>query len=130
MAKAKQDVKKVRAVATSDKPTHQEDPFLTLSEVGKQMGKHHTTIGSYIKDGLLNAVRSPSKLPMVRQSEVDRFLGGSALASSRVLKQNAVLTEIVVALDELVQFMTDSLPSDDARCVVAQEAVDKLRDFY
>lgn len=130
MAKAKAEINKVRVVATSDKPTHEEDPFLTLSEVGKQMGKHHTTIGSYIKDGLLNAVRSPSKLPMVRQSEVDRFLGGSALASSRVLKQNAVLTEIVIALDELVDCMAEVIDGNDARCVNAREAIDKLRNFY
>lgn len=63
----------------NDPPTHQEDPILTLSEVGRQLGKSFDTINRWCRDGLLQYVRMPSGLFGVRKSEVNKFLGGSAL---------------------------------------------------
>lgn len=64
---------------TDELPTHADDPFLTLTEVARQLGKHPSTIGRWVQDGLLIAVRQPSGLFSIRKSEVNRFLGGSAL---------------------------------------------------
>ena len=60
-------------------PTHEDDPILTISEVGRQLGKSAQTIARWCKDGLLSAIRQPSGLFGVRKSEVNKFLGGSAL---------------------------------------------------
>jgi predicted site-specific integrase-resolvase len=59
--------------------THAEDPILTINEVGRQIGKSHQTVGSWCKAGLINAWRLPSGCWAVRQSEVNKFLAGSAL---------------------------------------------------
>lgn len=56
------------------------DPPLTLSEVGRMVGKHRETVRRWITDGLLTAVRLPTGLYGVRRSEVMKFLGASALA--------------------------------------------------
>lgn len=71
MSKAKQ--------LEAEPKTHQEDPILTLSEVGRQLGKSDMTIRRWVHDGLLQSIRMPSGLPGVRKSEVNKFLGGSAL---------------------------------------------------
>lgn len=60
-------------------PTHEEDPILSLSEVGRQLGKTPTTISNWIRDGLLQAVRMPSGLFGVRKSAVNKFLVGTTL---------------------------------------------------
>lgn len=60
-------------------PTHEEDPLMNLSEVARALGKTPPTIFRWVTDGLLVAVRQPSGLWAVRRSEVNRFLGGSAL---------------------------------------------------
>ena len=60
-------------------PTHDADPFLSMSEVARQLGKHPSTIGRWVQDGLLKAVRQPSGIPAIRRSEVNAFLGSSAL---------------------------------------------------
>lgn len=60
-------------------PTHEDDPFLTLSAVARELGKSPTTISRWVQDGLLEAVRQPSGLFAIRKSVVNRFLGGSAL---------------------------------------------------
>jgi excisionase family DNA binding protein len=62
-----------------DPPTHAEDPILSASEVARQLGKVPQTILNWIKDGLLTAVRQPGGRLCVRKSEVNKFLGGSAL---------------------------------------------------
>jgi hypothetical protein len=64
--------------ATAER-TENDDPLLTLSEVGRAMNKSPQTIKRWVMDGLLRAVRLPSGLPAVRRSEVNKFLGGSAL---------------------------------------------------
>jgi excisionase family DNA binding protein len=64
------------AVATA---TAEGDRFLNLSEVARACSKSHTTIRRWIQDGLLTAVRMPSGLYAVRRSEVNKFLGASAL---------------------------------------------------
>ena len=63
----------------TDPPTHEEDPVLCVTEVGRQLGKSHGTISQWCRDGLLVAVRMPGGRWGVRKSEVNRFLGGSAL---------------------------------------------------
>jgi predicted site-specific integrase-resolvase len=67
------------AVERLDPPTHEEDPILNLTEVARQLGKHPTTIKQWCIDGLLIAIKLPSGLYGVRKSEVNKFLGGSAL---------------------------------------------------
>ena len=59
--------------------THEDDPILTMSEVARRVGKSPQTVARWIHDGLLRAIRHPSGLPGIRQSEVNKFLGGSAL---------------------------------------------------
>lgn len=53
--------------------------MLTLADVGRQLGRSPQTIARWIDDGLLSAVRLPSGLRVVRRSEVNKFLRGSAL---------------------------------------------------
>jgi predicted site-specific integrase-resolvase len=69
--------------AKSEEPaqplTHAEDPLLNLSEVARQVGKSPQTIGRWVQDGLLKAIRLPSGLMAVRKSEINAFLGDSAL---------------------------------------------------
>lgn len=60
-------------------PTHEDDPILTVTDVARQLGKSHTTISRWVNDGLLVAIRQPSGLWGIRRSEVNKFLGGSAL---------------------------------------------------
>lgn len=64
---------------TETLPTHQDDPLLTITEVARQLGKSHTTIARWIQDGLLVAVMQPGGRVSVRKSQVNQFLGGSAL---------------------------------------------------
>lgn len=66
---------------TKEPPTHQEDPLLSISEVGRQLGKSPQTIARWVLDGLLAAIRMPSGLMGVRKSEVNKFLGSSALGT-------------------------------------------------
>lgn len=71
MAKPKSNAVKPR--------TDAEDPILPISAVAKMFGKHRNTVARWISDGLLK----PQRLPVgigVRQSEVLKFLGASALA--------------------------------------------------
>lgn len=67
------------AALVTDPPTHKEDPMLTLSEVARQLGKHPSTIGRWVADGLLKAVPLPGGRLAIRKSQVNQFLGGSAL---------------------------------------------------
>lgn len=71
--------------STKQPPTHEDDPILTISEVGRQVGKSHTTIARWVHDGLLKAIRMPSGLLGIRRSEVNAFLGGSALPQKEVV---------------------------------------------
>lgn len=66
-------------VAKQQEATHEDDPFLTLSEVARRIGKHRSTISRWVRDGLLEASRMPSGLPSVRQSDINRLLSNSAL---------------------------------------------------
>lgn len=59
--------------------THQEDELLTPSEVGRRLGKTHTTIMRWIEDGLLEAIELPSGLRAVRASQVNAILNGSQI---------------------------------------------------
>jgi predicted site-specific integrase-resolvase len=59
--------------------THEEDPILSYCEVARRVGKHPTTVGRWVRDGLLTIIRMPSGMPGIRESQVHAFLGGSAL---------------------------------------------------
>ncbi len=62
-----------------DEPlTHEEDPILNVGEVGRQLGKHRSTIWRWAKDGLLEAIRMPGNHVGVRKSEVNKILKASA----------------------------------------------------
>lgn len=56
------------------------DPPLTLSEVARRVNKTPQTVRRWIHDGLLKAIRLPSGLFGVKKSEVEKFIGASALA--------------------------------------------------
>lgn len=68
-----------RAKKPTRQITHQEDPLLNLSEVGRRCGRTSTTIGRWIQDGLLPATKLPSGLVAVRESALDKFLGATPL---------------------------------------------------
>ena len=65
----------------SEPLTHEEDPILSCSEVGRAIGKHRTTIWRWCKDGLIKAHRMPSNHIGVRKSEVNKILAASALTT-------------------------------------------------
>ena len=54
---------------------HDEDPILTMSEASRRFGKAPATVARWIRDGLLEAIRLPSGLYGIRQSQVEKFLG-------------------------------------------------------
>lgn len=66
----------------SETPTHKEDPIITPTEVGKMIGKSRATVISWIKDGLMEAIRFPGEPGRfgVRTSEALKLLQNSALA--------------------------------------------------
>ena len=67
-------------VQVFDVPTHAEDPILSLSEIGQRLNRHRSTISRWCTDGLLTALRRPDdRILGVRRSELNKFLGGSAL---------------------------------------------------
>ncbi len=59
-------------------PAHDDDPFMTLSEVAKYVGKHPATVGRWVADGLIETVPC-GPLRKIRRSALIRFLGGTAL---------------------------------------------------
>lgn len=59
--------------------THEDDPFLTPAEVGRQLGMSAQTIGRWIQDGLIIATFFPNDRWKVRKSEVNRLLRGSSI---------------------------------------------------
>jgi len=63
-----------RAKKVARPKTHEEDPFLPLSEVGRQLGKHPETIRRWIMDGIMPFSRLPGGRFQVRQSTVDQYL--------------------------------------------------------
>jgi len=67
------------ATVEADPPTHQEDPILTQAEVARQLGYHPSTIHRLIAWGLLKGVKMPGGIYRIRKSEINKFLGGSAL---------------------------------------------------
>ena len=54
---------------------HRDDPLLTVSEVARRLGKSPTTVARWIAEGWIPAIRLPSRLWAVRESEVNRVLG-------------------------------------------------------
>lgn len=61
-----------------------EDSILTMTECARRAGKHPATIKRWIWDGLLKAVRHPSGILGIRESEFNKFYGNCALAARGV----------------------------------------------
>lgn len=51
-----------------------EDPWLTLAEVGAELRVHPSTVRLWVANGRLAAVRAGARKWRVRRSEVDRML--------------------------------------------------------
>lgn len=79
MSKAKANEKITDDPIAADR----DDPLLTVSEVAEAVRKHPDTIRRWVTDGLLRAIRLPSGLFGIRKSELDKFIGASALAEVR-----------------------------------------------
>jgi excisionase family DNA binding protein len=76
----------------ADISTHEKDPLLHLTTVGRCIGRDGRTIGRWIDEGLLKAVRV-GKLYKVRKSEVARILENSVFADDpEVMKRITNLT--------------------------------------
>jgi excisionase family DNA binding protein len=60
-------------------PSHEEDPLIGVTEVARQIGKHHQTVINWAQDGLIEAVRMPGGRWGFRQSVVNKLLEGSCL---------------------------------------------------
>lgn len=60
--------------------THKEDPIISVREAAKLMGKSPQTVGRWIRDGLMRALRRPDdRVIGVRRSTVDAILSSSDL---------------------------------------------------
>jgi len=59
--------------------THQEDPILSIPEVGRQLGKSPSTINRWCLDGLLKHLRMPNGMLGVRKSQVNKILAASEI---------------------------------------------------
>lgn len=70
-----------RTAFENREPSHKEDPLLTLQEVARYVGKHRNTVKKWVETGVLRARKLPpvGGVPHVRQSDLNRFLDGSAL---------------------------------------------------
>ena len=66
----------------NNRVSHAEDPFLPLSAAARQIGKHPSTLKRWVLEGLIVAVQLPSGRFQIRQSQVDRYLGGSTIQES------------------------------------------------
>jgi hypothetical protein len=99
-----------RAMDTATKPSvpktnfvpHREDPLLSASEAGRLIGRTHTTIFRWIKDGLLEAVRDEKGLNRIRKSALIKFTGVTAFGrkSPYIWVQEAELPEDYQYLEE------------------------------
>ena len=65
--------------AKLDPLTHEEDPILSCSEVGRQIGKHRTTVWRWVQCGLIKGFPMPNHDIGIRKSEVNKILSASAL---------------------------------------------------
>jgi excisionase family DNA binding protein len=70
----------------SDIDSHQNDPLLHLSTVGRCIGRHGMTIRRWIDEGILKAVRVGT-LHKVRKSEVAKLLEHSTFADDDVVME-------------------------------------------
>ena len=68
--------------------THEDDPILSCGDVGRQLGKHRSTIWRWATSGLLEAVRMPGRPGQVgvRKSEVNKILEASAFFQDKQVK--------------------------------------------
>lgn len=65
-------------------PPVEGDSLLNFSEIARMINKHPSTILRWVTDGLLKSVRLPSGLRGVWRSEINSFLGGTALPIKKV----------------------------------------------
>jgi len=86
---------------------HAEDPMLSLAEAGRLVGRSAGSIKNWIKDGLLRAVRDPSGLSRIRQSELEKFYGATALASVDQDKREREAKDIAAFHERLAQLAAD-----------------------
>jgi hypothetical protein len=71
-----------------DPPTHEDDPIITLAEVGRQTGLSRSTISRWVQSGAFEAekiLRKPNGLPAIRQSAINTFLAGTAYPVKKVI---------------------------------------------
>jgi excisionase family DNA binding protein len=61
-------------VAEVDTPKSDEDPWLTVQQVSKELGVHEATVRTWISTKRLAASRPGPRRLRVRRSEVDRLL--------------------------------------------------------
>lgn len=75
-----QSVEEEPAVAVAEspayvpRPSHEEDPYLTQSDVAERLGVTHTTVGNYIRQRILKAEWRGQRL-CVRESALAEFQG-------------------------------------------------------
>lgn len=62
----------------------QSDEIITMAEAARALGKSPQTVGRWIQDGLLNAVRMPTGIFHLRKSELNKFLDGTALPTREI----------------------------------------------
>jgi excisionase family DNA binding protein len=75
------DTAKSQRDLISDLNAHTNDPLLHLTTVGRCIGRHGSTVRSWIDQGLLKAVRVGS-LWKVRKSEVAKLLSHSTFGDN------------------------------------------------
>lgn len=60
------------------------DEIITMAEAARALNKSPQTVARWIQDGLLNAVRMPTGIFHLRKSELNKFLGGTALPTREI----------------------------------------------
>jgi excisionase family DNA binding protein len=76
----------------ADLNTHEKDPLLTLSAVGRALGRHHDSIKRMIDDGFLRATRV-GKLLKVRKSDVAKILNASTFDDQTIHRLQSLTGE-------------------------------------
>lgn len=83
--------------------THAADPLLNMATVAKAVGKHPSTVRSWVDSGLIDTVRC-GKLPKIRKSDLVKLLSGTKLGDN---------IETLERVDLLVEDMDDRGPEPD-----------------
>lgn len=62
--------KRATQANNGDQPFGEDNPLLNLTEVGKMCNKTRQTIASWVRDGLIPAVRGPAGTTLIKRSDV------------------------------------------------------------